>query len=76
MGDKISDKYLEVKAEVDDRIKDLKAAGKKIDWDIYKNMVNEVLNEFKDDGKVTAEVAKRMGTQLGRDWDMVKAELK
>ena len=76
LGEKISDKYTEVKAEVEKRLADLKEAGKKIDWDVYKNMVNEVLNEFRKDGEVTAQVAERMGTQLGNDWDQVKASLK
>jgi gas vesicle protein len=76
MGEKVSDKYEEIKAEVDKRIADLKKAGKSIDWDIYKKMVNEVLNEFRKDGEVTAEVAERMGKQLGNDWNTVKASLK
>jgi tetrahydromethanopterin S-methyltransferase subunit G len=38
-------------------------------------MVNEVLNELKQDGEVTADVAKRMGTQLGKDWGTVKTSL-
>ena len=76
MGEKVSDKYKEVRAEVELRLVRLKEAGKNIDWDMYKGMVNEVLNEFKEDGKVTVEVAKRMGNQLGNDWDIVKASLK
>jgi gas vesicle protein len=75
MGEKVSLKYQEVKAEVEKRLQELKAAGKKIDWDIYKDMVNEVLNELKQDGEVTADVAKRMGTQLGKDWGTVKTSL-
>ena len=75
MGDKISDKYQEAKVEVDKRVLELKEAGKKINWDVYKNLVNEVLNEFRKDGKVTAAVAKKMGTQLGTDWDQVKSAL-
>jgi hypothetical protein len=39
-------------------------------------MVNEVLNELREDGEITADVAKRMGTQLGKDWDSVKVSLK
>ena len=76
MGEKVSDKYEEAKAEVEKRIADLKKAGKKIDWDVYKNLVNEVLNEFRKDGQVTASVAERMGTQLGTDWDQFKTTLK
>jgi gas vesicle protein len=74
-GEKISDTYMEVKAEVEKRLTKLKAAGKKIDWSMYKGMVNEVLNEFKEDGKVTVEVAERMGTQLGKDWDVLKTSM-
>ena len=75
MGEKISGKYEEITAEVEKRMKKLKATGKKIDWNVYKDMVNEVLNEFKEDGKVTVEVAEKIGTQLGNDWDKVKASL-
>jgi len=75
MGEKISDKYDEIKKEVEKRLAKLKAAGKKIDWSMYKGMVNEVLNEFKEDGKVTVEVAEKMGTQLGKDWDVLKTSL-
>ena len=74
-GEKVSDRYIEAKAEVEKRLAKLKAAGKKIDWSMYKDMVNEVLNEFKEDGKVTVEVAEKIGTQLGNDWDKVKASL-
>ncbi|MCK9417213.1 MAG: YtxH domain-containing protein [Candidatus Dojkabacteria bacterium] len=76
MSDKATDKYEEIKKEVERRLNEVKKAGKKIDWDAYKNMVNKVLNEFKEDGQVTVEIAEKMGTQLGRDWDMVKASFK
>jgi hypothetical protein len=38
-------------------------------------MINDVLNEFQKDGEITAEVAKQMGTQLGNDWEKIKASL-
>ena len=76
LGEKISDKYTQVKAEVEKRLTELKATGKDIDWNVYKSMVNEVLNEFRKDGEVTAEVAEKMGKQLGNDWSTIKASLK
>ena len=75
VADKVTDKYNKVKKEVEERLVALKEAGKKIDIDSYKAMVDEVLAEFKKDGEVTAEVAKKMGQQLGNDWDKVKASL-
>ncbi|MCD4811808.1 YtxH domain-containing protein [bacterium] len=75
MGEKATAEYNNIKAEVQKRLVVLKAAGEKIDLDIYKKLVNEVIDEFKSDGSVTADVAKRLGTQLSGDWDMVKTSL-
>jgi gas vesicle protein len=75
IGEKATREYNNIKAEVQKRLLALKEAGKNIDWDIYKKMVQEVIDEFKNDGKVTADVAQRMGTQLGGDWEIVKGSL-
>jgi gas vesicle protein len=75
MGEKATQEYNNIKAEVQKRLLTLKAAGKKIDWDVYKAMVSEVVDEFKKDGAVTVEVAKRLGTQLSGDWEVVKDSL-
>ncbi len=75
IGEKATHEYNNIKAEVQKRLLALKEAGKSIDWNMYKAMVQEVVDEFKNDGKVTAEVAKKMGTQLGGDWELVKSSL-
>ncbi|HCC67945.1 TPA: hypothetical protein DEP90_01895 [Patescibacteria group bacterium] len=75
LGEKATEQYNNAKAEIQKRVIKLKAAGKKIDFDIYKKLVNEVVEEFKKDGVVTADVAKRLGNQLGGDWEVVKTSL-
>ena len=75
IGEKATHEYNNVKAEVKKRVITLKAAGKTIDIDVYKKLVNEVVNEFKKDGSVTSDVAKQLGTQLSGDWNTVKASL-
>lgn len=75
MSEKAVAEYNNIQAEVKKRLLVLKAAGEKVDLDVYKNLVNEVIDEFKSDGSVTAEVAKKLGTQLSGDWDMVKTSL-
>ena len=75
LGEKATQQYNNAKAEIQKRVIKLKASGKKIDFDIYKKLVNEVVEGFKKDGAVTADVAKRLGKQLGGDWEVVKTSL-
>jgi len=75
IGEKATHEYNNIQAEVKKRLLVLKATGEKIDLDVYKKLVNEVINEFKSDGSVTSDVAKKLGTQLSGDWDMVKTSL-
>ena len=75
IGEKATQQYNNIKAEVQKRLLALKKAGKTIDLDTYKKLVNEVIDEFKKDGEVTADVAKKLGEQLGDDWRSVKTSL-
>lgn len=75
IGEKATKQYNNIKAEVQKRLLALKEAGKKIDFNAYKALVNEVIEEFKKDGEVAAEVATRLGEQLSSDWDMVKGSV-
>ncbi len=72
--EKAMDLYATAKKVVTKKMNNLKAAGKKLDQAKYMELVNEVVEEIKKDGNVTAEAAKSMGDQLKKDWSMVKTE--
>ena len=73
--DKAMDMYSTTKKMLEKKVANLKKVGSKIDESKYMDLVNEVIDEVKSDGTVTAEVAKKLSTQLRNDWDMVKTEL-
>lgn len=72
--DKAMDMYGVTKKVLEKKLDNLKKVGAKLDESKYMDLVNEVIDEVKSDGTVTAEVAKKLGTQLRNDWDMVKTE--
>ncbi|MBP6976530.1 YtxH domain-containing protein, partial [Candidatus Dojkabacteria bacterium] len=73
VSDKAEDMYLNARKEVLKKIKDVKAAGKKIDFEAYKKLVLEVVDEIKNDTDVTSETAKKIGLQLNDDWNKIKS---
>ncbi len=73
MGDKAQDLYTSTRKEVEKRIKALKAAGKKIDFEAYKKLVTNVIDELKNDSDVTSDTAKKIGMQLNDDWNEIKS---
>jgi gas vesicle protein len=73
--DKAMDMYTATSKMLQKKLDNLKKAGEKIDESRYVDLVNEVVDEVKSDGTVTAEVAKKLGTQLRSDWDMFKTQL-
>lgn len=72
--DKAVDMYTATKRMMEKKLANVKKLGAKLDESKYMDLVNEVIDEVKSDGSVTAEVAKKLGTQLRNDWDMVKTE--
>ncbi len=50
----------------------LKAAGKKLDEKKYLEIVTEVVDELKKDRDLTMDAAKKIGTQLKRDWRKIE----
>lgn len=72
--DKAMDMYGATKKILEKKLDNLKKAGAKLDESKYMDLVNEVVEEVKKDGTVTAEAAKNLGTQLKKDWTMVKDE--
>lgn len=75
LKEKATDLYAEARKEMEKKIAQIKKAGEKINEDTYKSLVLEVVEEFKQDAKVTSSVAKKLGEQLKADWSMVKKEL-
>lgn len=72
MSKKANEYYGKARIELEKKIKALKIAGEKIDEGKYKELIEEVVAELKNDGKVTNEIAQRMGDQLRGDWGIVK----
>jgi len=75
MGDKAQDLYINARKQVEMKIKEVKMAGKKIDFDVYKKLVMEVVNEIKNDSNVTSETAKQIGLRLNQDWNDLKSSI-
>lgn len=67
--------YDDARARIDEKIASLKNVGKKLSESQYKKLVDEVIEEFKNDREVTSSVAQKLGKQLKEDWSMVKKEL-
>jgi gas vesicle protein len=72
--DKAQQLYSTTSKMLEKKLDNIKKAGQKIDESRYMDLVNEVVDEVKKDGTVTSEVAKKIGTQLKSDWNMVKTE--
>jgi gas vesicle protein len=75
LKEKTIDLYEDARGEVAKKIENIKKAGEKIDEGKYKRIVAEVVDEFKQDAQVTSSAAKKLGSQLSGDWNMVKREL-
>ncbi|MFA5633729.1 MAG: YtxH domain-containing protein [Candidatus Dojkabacteria bacterium] len=75
LKDKAVDLYEDARKEVQRKIALLKKAGSKIDESKYRSLISEVVEEFKQDAKVTSSVAKELAEQLKADWSNVKKEL-
>ena len=71
--DRAQDLYANSRKEVEKRVKDLKAAGKRLDLDAYKKLVTKVVDELKNDSTVAESTAKKIGEQLHSDWDDIKS---
>ena len=73
--DKAQDLYVSSRRKVEEKIEDLKKAGKKVDINAYKKLVQNVVDELKKDSDVASETARKIGEQLNRDWNEVKATI-
>ena len=75
LKDKATDLYDDAKKELEKKIAQVKKAGGKIDEMKYKDLVSEVVDEFKKDAVVTSSAAQKLAEQLKSDWGMFRKEL-
>ena len=71
--DKAQELYYSAKKDLEKKMKELKAAGKRIDVDAYKKLVGKVVDELKNDSDVASSTAKKIGEQLNDDWNEIKS---
>lgn len=65
----------EAKSAVMQKIEALKKVGKRLDEQKYLAIVNEVVDQLKSDKQLTVDAAKKIGSQLKRDWKKVQTAL-
>ena len=69
---KAEDLYADAKKKLDKKVKAVKDLGKKIDEKKYTTLVNEIVDEYKSKDLLTSDSAKKLGSQLKREWTTVK----
>ncbi len=72
LKDKAVDMYSEARTKVEKKVKSLKALGEKIDEKKYATLVNEIVDEYKKKDVLSSDSAKKLGSQLKKDWESVK----
>lgn len=75
MSEKAEDLYVSSRRKLERKLRELKAAGKRIDIDTYKKLVLNIVDEIKNDSNVTSDTAKQIGEQLNEDWNDIKSAL-
>jgi gas vesicle protein len=70
--EKATDVYSEARGKVEKKVKSLKALGEKIDEKKYSSLVSEIVDEYKSKDVLSSDAAKKLGTQLKKDWTTVK----
>jgi gas vesicle protein len=69
------DKYKEIRTTVIDKLAALKTAGNEINKEKYGLIVEDVVEEFKEDLKATKSGASKLVIQLKKDWEKIKKAL-
>ena len=76
----VKDKFETVYADATDalakKVENLKSLGEVVDETKYRELVAEVLSDFKESKKLDAKVARKLGAQMRKDWKNVKKTLK
>ncbi|HBB64905.1 MAG: hypothetical protein UR34_C0016G0017 [candidate division WS6 bacterium GW2011_GWC1_33_20] len=65
--------YKNARKDVEKKIREIKAAGKRLDFDSYKELVAKVIDELKNDSEVASTTAKKIGIKLNEDWEDIKS---
>jgi gas vesicle protein len=69
------EKYLEIKGAVVNKVASVKSAGEKIDKEKYGKVVEEVVDDFKDDLVATKDGSTKIVNYLKKDWEKIKKAL-
>lgn len=75
LGDKAEEIYLKAKKLLVKKIENIKRAGQSIDEGKYKDLVNEVVQNLKDNKEIADKSASKLGQLLKSDWDRIKKEI-
>lgn len=68
-------KYIEIRSAVIGRVAAVKTAGEKIDKDKYAQIVENVVEEYKDDLTKTKNGATKLISLFKKDWEKIKSAL-
>ena len=68
-------KYKEIKSTVMNKVAEVTTAGKEIDKEKYSTIVEDVVQDFKEDLKATKDGAAKLMSQLKKDWAKIKKAL-
>ena len=72
LKEKAQDIYSDAKKKVERKVKNLKELGKKVDEKRYAVLVNEIVDEYKQKEVLSSDSAKKLASQLKKDWATVK----
>lgn len=75
LGDKAEEIYLKAKKLLVKKIENIKRAGQSIDEGKYKDLVNEVIQNLKDNKEIADKSASKLGQLLKSDWERIKKEI-
>lgn len=74
-SDEAVNKYKEIKSTVMNKVAEVTTAGKEIDKEKYSTIVEDVVQDFKEDLKATKDGAAKLMSQLKKDWAKIKKAL-
>lgn len=69
------EKYKEIRSTIVDKVAALKTVGNEINKEKYGEIVDNIIDEFKDDFSATKNGAMKMANQMKKDWEKVKKAL-
>lgn len=64
--------YMQARVLIIEKLEQLKEVGSKIDQKVYLKIVNQVIDELRNDNSVTDTALAKLSRQLKRDWNEVK----